>query len=88
MGNNRDLYFDKHIKNTPDADSYLKALAASPYKTHRRIAKQLHHQYVGLMKSATTATEGQDTNADENTKKILSSGNTNNSEERSESTKS
>lgn len=38
---NRDTYFEKHIKNTPDVPSYLRALKNSPYKTHRKV-------YIGL----------------------------------------
>ena len=38
---NRDVYFEKYIKHTPNADSYLLALKKSPYKTHRRMGSML-----------------------------------------------
>ena len=42
----RDLYFDKHIRHQPTSEAYVKALAQSPYRTHRRAAIEIiqHHK--------------------------------------------
>jgi len=50
MGN-RDLYFEKHIRNTKTPEAYLQALVKSPYKTHRRMAIALQSQYEELKKA-------------------------------------
>jgi hypothetical protein len=44
-GNNRDMYFDKHIRNTKTANAYLMALKSSPYRTHRRMGFALEKQF-------------------------------------------
>lgn len=51
-GRNRDMYFDKHIRNTSTAESYMDALKNSPYRTHKRMALALKGQYQALLKGA------------------------------------
>lgn len=44
MGNNnhnRQLYFDKYIRNTKTPEEYIEALKKSPYRTHNRAAERL-----------------------------------------------
>ena len=42
---NRDIYFDKHIRNQPTAELYLEALEKSPYRSHRRYAVGLREEF-------------------------------------------
>ena len=53
---NRNLYFNKCIKNTETVEDYLLALAMSPFKTHRRMAEALLPEYE-RMKAITKADE-------------------------------
>lgn len=46
----RDLYFNKYIKNQPTPASYLKALLTSPYRTHQRMGQLLQRQYEAMLK--------------------------------------
>lgn len=69
MSGNRQLYFDKNIRNTKTPEEYLKALAGSPYRTHRRMAVALQEQFKQLKKMR-----------DDDTKELLPGGADNNSE--------
>jgi hypothetical protein len=48
MSANRTLHFDKHIRNQPTPEAYLRALADSPYRTHKRMAVALQEHYQQL----------------------------------------
>ena len=48
MGKNRDLYFEKNIRNAPTVEKYIENLALSPYKTHRRMSLALLPVYEKL----------------------------------------
>lgn len=47
---NRQLHFDKNIRNQPTAEKYINALYASPYRMHKRMARLLHEKYKVMMK--------------------------------------
>lgn len=61
----RSAYFNKNIKNQPTSGLYLEALAASPYRTHRRMA-------VALMPILTSLEKERD--ALENSNSVQTSG--------------
>jgi hypothetical protein len=44
VGHKRDMYFLKHIENQTTPEKYLMALRMSPYKTHRRAAKEVERE--------------------------------------------
>lgn len=48
MGRNRDIYFQKHCVNAPDAKSYIEGLMKSPFRTHQRAAKEMLKLYKQL----------------------------------------
>jgi hypothetical protein len=46
----REIYFSKHIRNQPTADSYLNALKNSPYRTHQRMGFALAQEFEAMIK--------------------------------------
>lgn len=50
MSHNRQLHFDKHIRNQPTAGKYVDALLNSPYRTHRRMGRLLADKLKAMVK--------------------------------------
>lgn len=48
--NQRQVFFEKHIRNEPTADGYVNALKNSPYRTHQRMALVLNPMLESLKK--------------------------------------
>ena len=47
---NRNIYFEKYIRNAPNAEKYMTALFLSPYRTHKRMAYALGPEFERLLK--------------------------------------
>jgi hypothetical protein len=49
QSNGRDAYFSKNIKSVETPTGYIQALKDSPYKTHKRMAVALEHEFCELL---------------------------------------